>query len=149
MPVSLGSACKNIHSFKLTLLLVFLRIPLQGITEIKSEVLESLFSSMIALSGENSLKMSGDLLGVERKSSSFSSGILGMSGYSRSWRFLSSLTLGIKIFDQNELQFHNELFLSFFLAVLLLLCNSDIIENCNSYYCLSQFKGGGSFYYGI
>jgi len=99
MPVSLGSACKNIHSFKLTLLLVFLRIPLQGITEIKSEVLESLFSSMIALSGENSLKMSGDLLGVERKSSSFSSGILGMSGYSRSWRFLSSLTLGIKIFD--------------------------------------------------
>jgi len=54
---------------------------------------------MIALSGENSLKMSGDLLGVERKSSSFSSGILGMSGYSRSWRFLSSLTLGIKILD--------------------------------------------------
>jgi len=68
-------------------------------TEIKSEVLESLFSSMIALSGENSLKISGDLLGVERKSSSFSSGILGMSGYSRSWRFLSSLTLGINIFD--------------------------------------------------
>jgi len=35
-------------------------------TEIKSEVLESLFSSNIGLSGENSLKMSGDLLGVER-----------------------------------------------------------------------------------
>jgi hypothetical protein len=99
MPDLIGSFCKNIHSFKLTRLLVFLRIPLQGITEIRSEALESLFSSIIALSGENSLKMSGDLLGVERKSSSFSSGILGMSGYSRSWRFLSSLTLGIKIFD--------------------------------------------------
>ena len=99
MPDAIGSTFKNIHSFKLTRLLVFLRIPLQGITEIRSEALESLFSSIIALSGENSLKMSGDLLGVERKSSSFSSGILGMSGYSRSWRFLSSLTLGIKIFD--------------------------------------------------
>jgi len=90
----------GVHSFKFTLLLVFLRIPLQGITEIRSELLESLFSSMIALSGENSLKLMGEQLGVDRKSSSFSSGILGISGYSRSWRFLSSLTLGRKIPDQ-------------------------------------------------
>ena len=45
------------------------------------------------MSGENSWKLMGDPL-EDSESSSFSSGILGMSGYSRSWGLGSSKTRG-------------------------------------------------------
>merc|ERR1712060_250256 len=89
-------------------------MPCQGMAATLSSPAPSLRSLLWSpppppLSGSNSLKITGDLLGVERTSSSCSSGMLGMSGYSRSCADLSSLTRGKVLWDHCRVEFIQKL----------------------------------------